>query len=244
MTSTLPVSVIIPAYNAALYIEESLASVFAQAMPSIEIIVVDDGSTDATAELVQHAVPALGSSIRLIRQTNQGIGAARNAGVAAASQPFIAFLDADDLWPAARLEKMYRHLAQYPECSAVFGHTEQFFSPDVSAELAQRLLLPPSGPAHLAGAMLLRRAALDRCGLFDPSYRVGEFVDWFARFLDAGLQHVMLDEPVLRRRVHGRNTVLQRQDARQDYLAAVRKALLRRREKNLDAGETLLGDDE
>lgn len=240
MSNTIPVSVIIPAYNASRYIEEALQSVFAQTLSPEEVIVIDDGSTDDTREIVQRHATRHHHGIRILTQTNQGVGAARNAGLAVASKTYIAFLDADDLWPEERLEHMATYLDMHPDCDAVFGYVEQFFSPDLPNDMMRRLLLPPSGPAHLAGAMLVRHEAARRCGPFDPSYRVGEFVDWFARFTDFGLQHAMLDVPVLRRRVHGRNTVLQRQDARQDYLAAVRKALSRRRQSHADAGENLL----
>jgi len=103
------VTVIVPALNAARWIERTLASVQRQTVRDIEIIVVDDGSTDETAAKVRGAMRG-DSRIRLIRQANGGVGRARNAGIAAARAPFVAPIDADDLWHPTRLE---RHLEAF-----------------------------------------------------------------------------------------------------------------------------------
>lgn len=103
------VSVIVPALNAARWIERTLASVQRQTVRDIEIIVVDDGSTDETAAIVRGAMRD-DRRIRLIRQANGGVGRARNAGIAVARAPFVAPIDADDLWHPTRLE---RHLEAF-----------------------------------------------------------------------------------------------------------------------------------
>lgn len=105
------ISVVIPAYNAAAFIEKALDSVRAQTYPPCETIVVDDGSVDATAELVErwaNAYPKIRT--RLLRQANKGVGAARNAGIRAAGGEYVAFLDADDLWLTRKLETVIRRL--------------------------------------------------------------------------------------------------------------------------------------
>ena len=91
------VSVIIPAYNAADTLAETLASVVAQTWPNVEVLVVDDGSTDATADIVE-MIAEQHHQVRLIRQTNAGVAAARNAGLREARGDLVAPLDADDLW--------------------------------------------------------------------------------------------------------------------------------------------------
>ncbi|HOM77565.1 MAG TPA: glycosyltransferase family A protein, partial [Anaerohalosphaeraceae bacterium] len=88
------ISVVIPAYNCQAYIRRAIDSVLGQSRPADEIIVVDDGSTDGTAE----AVRTYGAKVILIQQENAGVSAARNAGIRAASGDWIAFLDADDEW--------------------------------------------------------------------------------------------------------------------------------------------------
>ncbi len=109
----LPITVVIPAYNAAKTIERALASVLAQTAPAQEVIVVDDGSTDATAHLAQ------ARGVRVITQTNAGTGGARNAGIRAATGAWIALLDADDEWMPTKLEAQWDALAHRPEVGIV-----------------------------------------------------------------------------------------------------------------------------
>jgi glycosyltransferase involved in cell wall biosynthesis len=107
--STALVSVVIAAFNAERYIEETCRSVLGQTYPALELIVVDDGSTDRTSEVVD-AIATLDDRVRLIRQPNRGVAAARNRGIAEASGEFIAPLDADDLWAPAKLERQVRRM--------------------------------------------------------------------------------------------------------------------------------------
>jgi len=215
------VSVIVPAHNAAPYLAEALESVEAQAYGNLDLIVVDDGSTDATAEI------AAAHGVRLRRQPQRGAGAARNAGLELARGDFIAFLDADDLWTAGRLRLQLRAAASRPDVDLVFGEVEQFVSPEVDGD---GLYCPPgSRPAHLVGCLLARAAAFRRVGGFREDLRVGEFVDWCARAEDLGLRSLMLEETVLRRRIHSTNIGLTRRDAAGDYAVVVKAALDRRR---------------
>src|SRR5688500_7031207 len=98
------VSVVMPAYNAEATIASAMASVRAQTYAGWELIVVDDGSTDRTAEIAAGAA-ATDKRIRVIRQRNQGVAAARNAAIEAATGRYLAFLDADDLWLPSKLER-------------------------------------------------------------------------------------------------------------------------------------------
>lgn len=116
------VSVVIPAYNAAAHLGECLDSVQAQEGKfTLEVIVVDDGSCDATA-----AVARRQGGVRLVSQPNSGPSAARNAGIAVAQGEFIAFLDADDLWPPGKLPSQLEALHRHPEAALVFGDCRQF----------------------------------------------------------------------------------------------------------------------
>src|SRR5262245_35299311 len=106
------VSVIVPSYNASRYIRETLESVLGQTYSSFEVIVVDDGSTDETAAIVgDHS--RRDSRIRLVSQSNAGVGAARNRGIAEASGEFIAPLDADDIWYPDKLQKQVASLQRH-----------------------------------------------------------------------------------------------------------------------------------
>lgn len=114
------VSVVIAAFNAADYLEETCRSVIAQTYTSLELIVVDDGSTDATGDIVLELSRA-DPRIRLIRQQNRGVAAARNAGIAASSGEFIAPLDADDIWDPTKIERQVRRLqAAGPETGLAY----------------------------------------------------------------------------------------------------------------------------
>jgi glycosyltransferase involved in cell wall biosynthesis len=210
------VSVVIPAYNAEAFIAEALASARSQQeAPAIETIVVDDGSRDRTVEIAREAeVEKV-----LIHQTNRGIGAARNTGVAEASGEFLAFLDADDLWPADSLAARFTALSE-AGADAAFGLVEQFGE--------TRAAEPPT-LAYLPGTMLVTRSAFERVGPFDERVAVGEFIDWFARAQEAGLEVATTTSLVLRRRIHTTNTGIARRDDRVDYTRVLRSALQRRR---------------
>lgn len=213
MTARATVSVVIPAYNAATFLGEAIESVFAQDGPAREVIVVDDGSTDATG-----AVAASFAEVRVITQANGGIAAARNTGLREASAPVVAFLDADDIWPAGRLAGL--HAALTSEVHAVFGQAVQFG--EGREETAPQ-------PALLAGTMLIRREAVARIGDFDEAVKMGEFVDWWARAEEAGVRWRQIPDVVLRRRIHATNTGIVQAANRVDYARVLRAALERRR---------------
>jgi len=214
MTTKAPVTAIIPAYNAERFVSEALASVLGQSTPPAHVVVVDDGSTDGTAEVVR-GFPG----VTLIRQENAGIGAARNAGMAVAESEYMAFLDADDLWPLRSLQARLER-ADGTGADAVFGATVQFSegSQDGAPELG-----------FLAGAGLYRRSLCERVGSFKTDVRVGEFIDWWARAQELGARVETVPDVVLRRRIHSTNTGIVARDSRVDYTRVLRAALERRR---------------
>lgn len=183
------VSVVIPAYNCAGYIGEALTSVFAQSYRPIEVLVVDDGSTDRTAEVARGF-----AEVRYLRQENRGPSAARNHGIRLSDGDFIAFLDADDLWPADKLADQLALLQRYPEAGLAFGDMrefsaetgampsmferyhldEQYFGHrEIAVDAVEKLMHMNFIPT---GAVLARKAALSAAGLFDESRRLAE--DW------------------------------------------------------------------
>jgi len=215
------ISVVIPAWNAAATLAETLASVAVQSLPASEIIVVDDGSTDATAEIARSA----GATV--VAQSNQGPAAAMNTGVAAARHGLIAFLDADDLWPAGKLALQHRALTEEAGLDGVFGHVACFPDPALDG----RLHVPQDvAPGWLAGTLLVRRAAVLAAGPFDAALRGSAFIDWTARARHCGLRFEMLSETLLHRRIRfgGLGTRSSTRDA--GYVAAARAAILRRRD--------------
>jgi glycosyltransferase involved in cell wall biosynthesis len=220
------VSVMIGAYNAAPYLGEAIESVFAQDYEPIELIVVDDGSTDGTADIARSFAP-----VKVIQQENAGNGAARNRAVEEASGGLYAFLDADDRFTPGKLSLQKAALDADPGLDMVFGHVREFLSPDLDDE-ARATVRPPAPepmPWTAPNLMLIRRESFQRVGPFTTAVRVGVTVDWFARAAEAGLRHAILPEVVLERRLHTENNGLRERASRSQYLEVIRQAMERRR---------------
>lgn len=220
------VSVIIPAYNPGHFLEEAVASIHAQNHQPLEIVLVDDGSTDGVAT----ELAARDETIVYLRQPNRGAAAARNAGLRVARGEVIAFLDADDLWTAGKLARQLEALRTDLQCDLVAGQVRHFHDDCLSEAARTRLVLPPDGPSELPSSIVLRRALIDRVGLFNEELSVGEGIDWIHRARSLGTRVTMLAEVVMLRRIHGGNTTLSKRIDRRDYLQVVRAALARRRE--------------
>ncbi|MFO7570008.1 MAG: glycosyltransferase family A protein [Smithellaceae bacterium] len=218
------ISVIIPAFNAALYLGEAIESVLAQTIPPDEIIVVDDGSDDDTAGVAEKF-----SRVHVICQQNQGCAVARNTGIAAASGNWLAFLDADDIWLPEKLAFQSDYLKLNPSCQAAFGMVENFFSPELDSKQRERLYCPADQMSGIhAGAMLIRRDTFFQVGEFNPSMRMSQFIEWFTRFSDSCRDYHVLPELVLLRRVHLNNTTaLRRDEVHKNYLKIARSRILR-----------------
>lgn len=164
------ISVIIPAFNAALYLGEAIESVLDQSTPADEIIVVDDGSDDDTAGVADKF-----SRVHVIRQPNQGCAVARNTGIAASSGEWLAFLDADDLWLPEKLSLQADYLKNNPSCPAVFGVVHCFISPEIEEKQKAKLFCPEKPMNGIgAGAMLIRREAFFKPPISCFRYRNGK----------------------------------------------------------------------
>ncbi len=230
MTDNAPlVTVVIPVYNCERYLAEAIESVLAQDAHPMEIIVVDDGSTDTSGEIAKGYANGL---TRYVYQPNAGMGAARNRGVESARGTLLAFLDSDDLWVPEKLALQVATLKSAPELDMVFAQVTQFYSPELapspekSAIDEQQVL---SG--HCAGTMLIRRDAFSRVGPFDTQWRIGEFVDWYAKAVDKGLRSTVIPKILMKRRIHKNNSGIRERESRSDYLKILKRALDRRREQ-------------
>jgi glycosyltransferase involved in cell wall biosynthesis len=196
MHSIPPISVVIPCYNGSKYIEATLRSVFAQRDCVLEVLLVDDGSTDGSADLVASRFP----QVRVLRQANQGVAAARNHGIAQASHEWIAFVDADDIWVAGKLQAQWAMLQQRPDARMcytgwkVWPTAEVEPPPALIAPLLEQTSSParpgPSGwiyPELLVdcvvwtSTVLAQRSLLRELAGFDASLRVGEDYDLWLR---------------------------------------------------------------
>jgi glycosyltransferase involved in cell wall biosynthesis len=227
------VSVIIPVRNGERFLAEALGSVLGQSYPHLEVLVVDDGSEDGTAEVVRRARDP---RVRYAYQRPGGAAAARNHGVRLAGGHYLAFLDADDLWHESKLRLQVATLAGSDSPpDMVFGHARAF------AGHPGGLSAEPGAPRHevpgySSGTLLIGTEAFRRVGFFDVRWRVGEFIDWYLRAVEDGLTHVMLPDVVLHRRIHGDNATRRAGAARSDYARVVAAAVARRRARPAPAG--------
>jgi glycosyltransferase involved in cell wall biosynthesis len=213
------VSVVIPAFNASAFVADAIESALAQTFRPWQIVVVDDGSTDGTADVVR----GFGADVELVQRVNGGIGAARNSALERCTGTHIALLDADDIWAPAKIE---RQLAAMGESGADLAFCLAVnFRRSREGTIETSDVLRGHGPS----AMLATRRAFGRVGLFNESLRVGEFLDWLARAREAKLKEVDVEEVLFRRRVHESNTGITQSANRVDYTRALRAALQRRR---------------
>src|SRR5688572_16670897 len=201
------VSVVIPTYNYGRFIGIALRSVLEQTLPPSEIIVVDDGSTDGTGEVVA----GFGNAVRYIRQDNAGVCAARNRGVAESSGELIAFLDADDIWEPTTLEKQTARFTEDDMIGLVHCGIREFDS-DSGETLELKLLGGEDGVADNLllwegatipgpGAGMVSRKAFDAVGGFDAGMKVGE--DWdFCYRIARKFRVGFVAEPLVNYRIH------------------------------------------
>jgi glycosyltransferase involved in cell wall biosynthesis len=202
------VSVVIPAYESEQFIAEAIESVLAQSHAAVELIVVDDGSKDGTAEIA-----AAYEDVQLLRQENSGPATARNRGFEATRGELIAFHDADDAMTPEKLEIQVRHLLAHEAVGIVVGEQEVRLEPGAElpfwAEGSRAPMKMPLRPAEFADeplihpmTMLMRREVFDSVGGFDEAMRPAEDLDWIFRASEAGIEIARLPEVILRRRVH------------------------------------------
>ena len=188
------VSVVVPAYNAEQYLAETLESALAQDWDPFEVIVVDDGSTDRTAEIAESY-----EGVRCIRRENGGASAARNTGVAHARGELVANLDSDDLLPPTRLRVQAEHLLANPDVGCVFGRQEWLNPPPW---LARDAVYGDVDGIPLNSAMF-RRDVLLSLGGYDESFARGEDLDLVVRMRERGIEFTVLPDLVVYRRHHG-----------------------------------------
>jgi glycosyltransferase involved in cell wall biosynthesis len=234
------VSIIIPVYNCERYLGEAIESVLSQTYRMIEVIVVDDGSTDGSGNVAKR----FGLPVKYTFQANGGTGAARNRGVELAQGKFLAFLDQDDLWIKDKLTNQIGAFRYNPAIDIVLGHIQQFYSPELArrekggAYYHSRIM-----PGFHIGAMLITRAAFWRVGPFRTDYQIAEFIDWYARSQDLGLASFMLSDVIMRRRIHKTNQSFLKRERRVEYVRALKASLDRRRD-NIHRNKALTCDDE
>ena len=215
LVTPLTVSALVRVYNGEHYIEETLTSILEQTRPADEVLVVDDGSTDSTAELVR----SFGDAVRLVRQTNQGHSVAFSRGFQEARCDFVANCDADDLWEPTKLERQLKALTEHPEVDIAFTGTVNFGLDDLHWVEAPRTgllpaesLLPTIYRQNLIcmSSTVIRRSLVNRIGAFDSRFATCEDYDFCLRALGAGSPFYFDPEVLVRHRTHAQATTQNR----------------------------------
>jgi glycosyltransferase involved in cell wall biosynthesis len=229
-----PVSVVIPTYNRADLLRAALESVLAQTVPVQEIVVVDDGSTDHTPDVVRD-LAAAGAPITCIALPHRNQrSAARNRGAAATTSPLVAFLDSDDLWLPWRLERQLDVWARAPRAGFAFCNVQRFDeqgvigplpclhpAADYNGAILDRILVEPLA---ISSTLIVRRALFDRLGGFAPM-RTNEDYELTLR-LAAASRASYVPEVLVHMREHaGRTSRIQREIPLLDYIDLVTRFL-------------------
>jgi hypothetical protein len=218
------VSVIIPVYNGENFIREAVENVLSQKYPALEIIIINDGSTDGTEARIKQ----LPVDIRYFTQNNNGPAAARNKGIRDASGEFITFLDADDLWPENNLNIMVDEMLRDPDMEVIRGYA-QLMEINKASGYYDYVGNPKESFPHYIGAAIYHKSAFEKVGLFDPALRFGEDTDWFLRASEMKLNIKRLEETSLYVRRHERNMTEGKTLLELNALKVFRKSLERRR---------------
>jgi glycosyltransferase involved in cell wall biosynthesis len=213
------VSVVVPVYNGAPFLFDALASIAAQKYEPIEVIIVDDGSTDESSVIAGSFLAHHDG--RLLHQQNLGPAAARNTGIAVARGELITFLDADDEMVADRVAFQVEYLDDHAMLDVVIGSEEIHLDPGID---------PPPWLSGNGGqttyplmTMMALLPAFERVGLFDTSFSVAEDTDWVLRARAAGVRIEFVDRVVLRRRIHGANLMYRAEDRRHALFRALHR---------------------
>jgi glycosyltransferase involved in cell wall biosynthesis len=204
------VTVVIPAFNSAGTLADAVRSALDQDWPSLEVIVIDDGSTDGTDVLCEQLAADAGGRVRVLGQPNAGAGAARNTGIRAASHDYVAFLDADDAWVPTKLRQQMERLMRAPAGSVSFSAytverggaaatvTLAAWDHDNRNAMLEKLL---EGCCVATPTVVTSRAALLSAGGFDPQLRCCEDHDLWLRLLLNGCPFLYTAEPLTRVRM-------------------------------------------
>ena len=233
------ISIIIPCYNQAKYLQYTLESVQNQTFNNWECIVVDDGSKDNSAQIIQNYIKK-NNRFNYIFQENRGLSAARNMGILASKGSFIAFLDSDDLWDPKMLEKTIEYLDNNSEISIVSGAWDHIdekgqtitskLGPSVSDNYFQDLLLWNLFPIH---ATLSRKEIFEKCGCFDTNLTACEDWDFWIRAASAGYKFGYIHDLIAHYRRHMNCMSLDIERMEKNYFHVINKFYSKNRDQEI-----------
>lgn len=221
-------SVVIPVYNGEKFIRDAIANVLSQEYPALEILIINDGSTDDTDGVVKRAEKEFGVDLRYFWYGNDGPAFARNRGIRDASGDFIAFLDADDLYPAGNLKYLADYLINNPDIDIVRGYAQMMQLNNETGTFEPYGNPAESYPAYI-GTALYRKETFRRVGLYDTTMRYAEDSDWYMRATELEIKMKWLDRVTLMVRRHGDNMTEGKSLVELNTLVVFKKALDRMR---------------
>ena len=193
------ISVLMPVFNAERFLPETLESFLRNAFEGVELVAVDDGSSDKSVELIKSTVP----EAKVLKQESGGPSRARNLALRQSQSEFVAFLDSDDLWPDGTLKRLLETIQKAGE-SIVQGKIETFATGEVAESLKHRMRPEPFYGVNL-GSFLIRRQVAESLQGLDESLRFGEDTDFWIRCWELGLPKITIPEVTLRYRLHAHN---------------------------------------
>ncbi len=218
------VSIIIPTYNGRKYLREAIASAVEQTWSPLQVIVVDDGSTDDSAEIARSF-----EGVAVIQKANGGVASARNVGIGAANGDYLAFLDHDDVQHPQKTARQMRVLTQTPTAGFALCHKRYV----IEGEAPKWFRGPQDGtpvPGFVPSCWLVRRSTFESVGVFDERFSNGPDYDWLARAKDLGIEYEMVPDVLVDYRVHGDNESGNATAVKRDMLRLLRESLARRRD--------------
>jgi glycosyltransferase involved in cell wall biosynthesis len=221
------VTCVIPTFDSERHLSQALECVLGQTCPPFEVVVADDGSSDATVAIALEA----GTPVRVVEQPTRGPAATRNLGIRSASAPFVAFLDPDDRWLPHKLEAQLARFAARPELDCSVTHVRVVWDDPEQPSAAALAGHRRAGivPGFATPTLLARRSVFDRVGLLDESRWFSDATEWFLRCRDAGVVVELLPEALVERHLHGANLTRRREAASADeFLDLVRSRIAAR----------------
>lgn len=220
------VSVIMPAFNAEKFIAEAIESAVNQTYKNVEVIVVDDGSTDRTAEIAKSY-----NIVQYVYQKHQGVAAARNRALQLQKGDFLVFLDADDIYHPEKIEKQLVFLTNNPEVDCCISGMRNFLEPESDLNSNLKNYFERREKIALI-SMMVRKSVVLKVGEFNTSYHTGSDFEWVTRVVEEKVKIQLIREELIERRIHDNNlSVLGQKEDKAVRFRMLKESLDRRRAK-------------
>jgi glycosyltransferase involved in cell wall biosynthesis len=214
-------SIIIPVFNGEKYLADAIKSVIKQNYKHKEIIVIDDGSVDQTANIAQEF-----QDVKYFFQSNQTVAVARNTGIRESLGEWVTFLDHDDQMTSDSIQSRIEYIQQYPQTNCLISQHISFMTPGIDRPdwIQQKRI---NTPQYGFGYLMARKSHLEKIGGYDPEYNIVENMEMFFRMKDIGVQIDFFPRVVIHRRIHEKNVSQQTNIARLNLLKMASKSIQR-----------------